>query len=1778
MSEALLEQLLKKRKQSKAAITRIEKFFVNNENNDLISLTEFISREEHLNKHFEQYCTLQSEIEILDETQEIDRESIESKYFSLLAKYKSKTKPHTTSNTNSSDNDLNNSLAQSQHSSSSALNKVNLPKLDTPKFSGKYEDWNSFIDLFTALIDRNDQLSKVQKFVYLKTSLDKEPLSLINNLQLTDANYDIALNLLKNRYDNNLIIINSHLKGMLDTPPLTKGDAVQLRPFITNIKQHLDSLKALDTQAETWDLILIYLFSRKLDFQTQRAYELEKDHSVIPKLDDFLSFLEKRCVGLENIAQPEIAKHDTRVKPRIGYQSNTNIRSTLYSGNFKSNCIYCNLDNHDIYRCTKFKALSFPQKRYFVNDKKLCYNCLGSRHSTDNCQSRGCRLCNGKHNSLLHYDSAQNRTQSSLNSHSHPQSSRENQSYSDIHVSPNKNENSQQISRETPNSSQNNVNTNNKTSLLTNKIHSQILLATAVVRLQAANGNIIHARALLDCASQTTFITQDLIDRLEAPIYSQNLQISGIGDTTTQTTNMVDLILLSQIDKHFKTKITCAIMDKITCCLPHVRVDTTEINIPTNVTLADANYFTPSAIQLLIGADVYFDLLLPGLISLGKNLPTLQNSRLGWLIAGHVPTRNFSLKNNTHFSVSLFSNSDHTNDLLSKFWQLEQISDAKVLSPADKICEKTFLSSIKTLKDGSLQVDLPLKTQNILHDLKDSFTIASQRFYALEKRFAKDENLKLRYTQFIEEYVELGHGKYVEFNANNSEHTSNKNFLPHQCVIREASESTKLRVVFDCSCKMQAGLSLNDLMYKGFTVQPELFDILLRFRTFKYVVIADIVKMYRAIKVNPNQCHLQNILWRNSPYQELKCIELQTLTYGCNNSPYLATRTLNYIADNNKIEYPLAANAILNQTYLDDILGGAETLSEAMQLHDQLIDMLGSSGFSLHKWKSNYESVLKSPTEKLLTNSIIKSPEHSDKILGLSWDGKSDTFGITQPTSDCSSAVTKRQVLSCISQMFDPLGLISPVTVIAKMLMQEIWLKKIQWDERLPDDLLKKWSSFSNNLSLLSECKIPRYNFVPSQNIKEIQIHAFSDASLKAYGAAVYIRAIYTDNSVTCTLLCSKSRITPLKQISIPRLELSAALLSSKLVNKICTILSQNINKVIMWTDSQIVLCWIRLESHRLTTFVANRVAIIQDLTSSYEWKYIKSAHNPADCLSRGLTPFDILNHELWWTGPNSLHTSNSNITGDEELELISIPEQKTITHLQQSTELFPWNRFSTFSKLQRTFAFILRFIHNSKNRTNKINGPLKVSELKRSLLLIIKLIQKEHFSNEINKLKSTKILTDSKLLMLNPILDDNECLRVNGRLTNADINYDQKFPLILPSKNHVVKLLIKQEHFRLAHAGPQLVLASLRQRYWPLRGLREIKSIIHQCITCHKLKAKSAMQLMGSLPQDRVTASRPFLKVGIDFGGPLMVKTSRIRKTVITKSYIALFVCMSTKAVHIELVSSLSTDAFILAFKRFISRRGLAHTIYSDNGTNFQGANNQLRELYTFFKNEKTLDKIKDFLSTHEITWKFIPPHSPHWGGLWEANIKSAKYHLKRIVGNSQLTFEELTTVLAQIEAIINSRPLCPISSDPSDLSCLTPSHFLIGDVLTSYPERDVSDIPDNRLSFWKLGSKIRQHFWKRWSLEYLNRLQHRPKWFKATENLKPNTIVLLKEDNVPPMCWPLARILKVLPGKDGKVRLCEILTKSGTFLRPISKLCPLPYYNSEGIASAGGRMLETD
>ncbi|KAL0851491.1 hypothetical protein ABMA28_007284 [Loxostege sticticalis] len=1691
-----LKRLKNKRRSCKATITRIQNFVM-----DPVALTGagidmLEARRDKLVSTLKEYEENNIDIQSLDEDDRENEEEVESQYFKVLSKLQEALK----------------ALKRCETQSNTNISNSKLPSIEIASFDGKdFSKYQPFMDLFTALIDNNKILSNVQKLFYLRKYLQDEALSVIINLPITNESYPEAISLLNRRYNNKSRLIANHLNYILDLQVIQKGTAAALRTFTSEVQQQLYALKNLGQPTDKWDMLLISILIKKLDSYTVRAYHLDRaSPDKLPTLDEFFAFIEKRAIALEDSSPQNVSKPNNYSKHFKAQVTNFAINSK----NKKQFCIFCNKMDHLLFMCPKFKLASVHERLDFVTSHKLCTTCLNSH--TDKCKFNfKCKSCKQNHNTLLHQDKQSEEPIVSLHSN--------------------------------------------------NKLNETILLPTIQVKLIDKYGQEIFVKALLDSGSQASVVTESLVTQLGLSPMTQNTNIIGIGNNSNKIDQCVNIFLQSCVHD-IKLKVKCHIVKNITTKLPQHYVNFSKLSIPKNVMLADKDFFIPSEICLLLGADVYFKTILDGNLRLESG-PMLQNTLFGYVVGGNVKCQKSVSETSNVTLVTNFAISDSNNNLeniMENFWLSEKMPEGqkKITSEFQKT-EQCFKDSV-TIQNNRFHVDMPLKSNLNELQLGDSFSVALQRFYALEKKFNTNPSYFEQYKTFINEYLELGHAKMVDISIYDV-NSDPVYFLSHHAVLNEASKTTKLRVVFNGSMKSKNKVSLNDVMLNGPIVQNELFDILLLFRTYKYTLLCDIEKMFRQVYINKHHTPLQNILWRDDPTKPISCLQLQTVTYGLKASTFLSTRCLVELALLHQDSYPYAADAILKNTYVDDIICGADNLELISSLKNQLIDLLKLGSFKLHKWCSNVPRALEDiPKSDQFFDQVDLSRDNIIKTLGLKYNILTDSLTFSCPPSDGQELLTKRNILAFIGRMYDPLGLIGPIIVRAKLFMQELWCLKIDWDSIIPNKQYNEWVKFTQDLSEMKTIQTPRG--IVSGKVSSVELVGYCDASFKAIGCCLYLRIIYEDNRVQVNLLCSKSRIAPKnKSLTIPNLELNSALLLSQLAHRVQITLKNRFPiKVILNSDSQIVLSWIDNSENKKGVYVANRIKEIKSLTENYSWFYVKSSENPADLLSRGVCPQSLQDNKLWWHGPQ--YISNFDHQFIKEPTYFSIPTNSMQMHgnIEQTVALVVntnsnvlddtnvFDKYSDITKLQRVIAYILRFQNNCLNSNNKTLGFLSPLELKKSMMIIVRYAQSNSFSSEIQNLSSNKDIKTG-IGNLHPFLDQDNLLRVGGRLQNAiNMTYEKKHPAILPKSNNITHMIIQREHLRLLHAGPKLVLSSLSQRYWLVNGIREVKKVTHSCIKCFRTKAEVAKQLMGSLPSQRITPSRPFLVTGVDFCGPFDLKAARIRKPLITKSYIAVFVCFSTKAIHAELVSSLTTEAFLACLKRFVSRKGLPTHIYCDNAATFKGASNYFKDLC----------KLNNYCLENCITFKNIPSHSPEFGGLWEAGVKSIKYHLKRIVGNVSLTYEELYTVITQIESVLNSRPLLPMTSDVTDLNYLTPGHFLIGTSLTGLPEPDLSETNINRLKFWDICTKLKQEFWKVWSRDYLTQLQNRPKWKYGHANIKTGDLVIVKMSGVPSMNWPMARVVKVFPGTDGKVRVAEIMMGANrkTYLRSYHKLCPLP------------------
>ncbi|KMQ90403.1 hypothetical protein RF55_9844 [Lasius niger] len=705
--------------------------------------------------------------------------------------------------------------------------------------------------------------------------------------------------------------------------------------------------------------------------------------------------------------------------------------------------------------------------------------------------------------------------------------------------------------------------------------------------------------------------------------------------------------------------------------------------------------------------------------------------------------------------------------------------------------------------------------------------------------------------------------------------------------------------------------------------------------------------------------------------------------------------------------------------------------------------------------------------------------------------------------------------------------------------------------------LRARWVNFASSLPDLHDVKIPRWTGIS----KQLELHGFSDASERAYAAVVYVRGTGSSDNWQASLLVAKTKAAPAKPVSVPRLELCGALLAARLLKRTAVGLGVSADSLHAWCDAKVVLAWLRNHPSRWKPFIANRVAAIQDLVPAERWRYVPTRENPADLATRGVTPSELADHRIWWRGPPWIEkaaeywpTKTLDAQEDqEERQAFAVTEDPS----KPENEILA--RFSSFTRLIRASAYCFRLIRRGPEPRTL---HLSVAELERCQLSWLQIAQRQNYPNEIEALtRGQPLPRRSPLRALRSILGPEGLIRVGGRLEHSPLAYEEKHPIVLAKTNHLSLLLVRDAHSRTLHGGPQLTRSVLTRRYWIVHANSLIRAVIHGCVRCARFRATTAQQQMGQLPTDRVRQARPFWSTGVDYAGPITLRASKGRGMKTTKGYICLFVCLATRAVHLEAASDLTTASFLAAFRRFVARRGRCARLTSDNGTNFRGAERELREMF-----DQAADFYRDCraqLTADGTEWTFIPPSAPHFGGLWEAGVKSksTKYHLRRVLGDNSLTYEELSTLLCQVEACLNSRPLYPMSADPTDLTALTPGHLLLGESPINVPEPPVDSDGAGHLRLrWQLITSMRDHFWTRWSKEYYQHLQQLGKWRDRAVNLEIGTLVLLKDELLPPAKWALGRIREVHPGSDGLVRVVTVETASSRLTRPVTKICPLP------------------
>lgn len=1620
--------------------------------------------------------------------------------------------------------------SSNQTSIHKAINPLNvkLPRIELPTFSGRYEDWPTFRDMFISLIHNNTSLCNVQKLHYLKLSLVDEPNTLLKHVIVIDDNYEQAWNILTQRYGNKRMIINSLLQKLFNQKKISTPSAAQIKNLLDTTSQCLSNLKNQELPVESWDQLIIHLVVQRLDVDTHTAWEEEsykEKADELPTWDELMSFLETKYRSLEMV-NPGVKREQTSVKTKSFHATSTQ-ENTAITRN--KSCSMCNAE-HALCHCKDFGKLQPNERSDFIKKSNLCFNCLMPGHTVMKCRNRmSCRRCNRRHHTLLHHTSGG----PSDNVKTHHNQIVEDKANIEYEEEP-------------------------QTTISTHFVseRSMALLATALVRVTDEQGHSTILRALVDQGSQANFVSERAAQLMKAKRSCLKGTITGVGSARTTVNHMVHIELHSRHDDDFKLAIKAYVMPtRLTSHLPSKTITGNIYTWPhlRELTLADPSFYSPGRIDILLGVEVCAKILKPEIINGPPGSPCAQNTSLGWILFGMIqaqPSEEHILV--MHHELNL-------DDMLKTMWEIE-IDTKKKLTEDEEKCETIYRETYTRNEEGRYIVKLPFKVKNPQSPYGNTREGAVQRLHHLERRFTKNEDLRKEYAKAINEYCEMNHMEEVPLN----ELSKPAVYLPHHAVLKEDSETTKIRPVFDASHKGVNNTSLNDELLVGPQLQNDMRSLVMRWRLKRIAFIADIQKMYRQILVSEADRDFQRIVWRNKPTDPMKEYRLLRVTFGTACAPYLAVKTLQQVANDEGDGYPVAADTIKEDFYIDDLLSGQDTVQEAINVAKEVKKIIGKGGFVLQKWASNNSEFLKGfpPAELSAHVNIDIKLDGLIKTLGLSWNMGDDVLKYTVQLLPSSDIITKRKILADVQKLFDPLGWLAPALIPAKIIIQKLWLQKVHWDEEISLEIKNEWLQIRQSFEDIKYIQIPRWLY--TSNLKEVTIHGYCDASTKAYGAVAYVRVQRRNGDYHTGIIAARTKVAPVKSLSLPRLELCGAVLLSQLLKHISEAMRIPKSQIFCWTDSTIVLSWLNGDPNRWQTFVRNRVITILANIGN-KWYHVQSQHNPADVASRGMLAAELKDYSLWWHGPENLKQKEiimEELTDkDTDLEKIKINTYLTIEGNETISIYKHFEGFKNLSALLKTIMYAMRFLRLIKVYKNKIiDSPITTADLEESLQICIKITQDIIFHEDITDLKKGKKLKNkSRLKTLSPFLDSQMILRVGGRLSNSDLDRDYKHPILLDNKNSLTWLLVADAHKQTLHGGVQLMLNYLRSKYWILKAKGVVKRYIHKCTICAKLNARARTQLMGELPKVRVTPARAFLHSGIDFAGPYDVLMSKGRGAKTNKAYIAIFVCMSTKAIHLELVGDLTSEAFIGAFRRFVARRGRCSDLWSDQGRTFIGANKALAEAFKE-ANLEFGDYISNLLAHDGTQWHFIPAYSPNFGGLWESGVKSMKYHLRRIM-DTHLTFEEMTTILCQVEACLNSRPLCPLDgSDVENCNVLTPGHFLIGESLITIPSPSLKDTTQSSLSRWQHCQKLLSNFWHRWQSEYLSRLQQRPKWLARKDEFDIGQIVLIKTENLPPGKWPLGRIVNKHPGPDGVTRVYSVKSGPNIVRRSITKLCLLP------------------
>jgi hypothetical protein len=1660
---------------------------------------------------------------------------------------------------------------------------MTLPNVQVPTFAGDPIEYCHFVRSFENLIEAKTASPSARLFYLIQyTSGEVQDLMRSCLTMHQEEGYREARRLLKEKYGQNYKIAAAYINRITQVAPIKAENAIALQNYSVLLVSCKNTLKEIGYLNKVENPDSLVKIIEKLPFALRQKWreiadDITNNKSREITFDDVVKFIESRArvqnhpiFGRLNSDTQGRSKGLSGTKNRFNFGIDGKLpndgRVDNSRSEFKSyKCPMCN-GNHILPRCSHFQKESLEGRRKFVRKRGLCDNCWFQGHIARSCPKESfCRVtgCHAKHSTYLH--------------------PKGNPRFADKSSGPD----SPNISDNRLDSGFNNDAQNGCVNATKAKIDvigagvSTTGLPLVPVKVRCpGTSRVITTYAFLDAGSNTTFCTNELLNQVGVQGKRTTLSLTTLQSENCAincTVNSLEVFDLNEDN-----------MVELPIVFSTERLPVNESSIPRQ---EDVNRWQhlkgvklqeiDASIGLLIGNDVPKALEPKEVRECIGRGPYAVRTVLGWTINGPLG------RNETVRRCANLIRSDHgLNEQFRKYCDMEfndsSFDNQLGMSVEDSRALGMMEGSVQ-LKDGHYEVALPWR--NFPPCLPNNRSLAEHRLNLLKKRLVKNPDLLSKYAEFMDNMLDKGYARKVPKRSIDQPQQPLW-YLPHHPVINP-NKPDKVRVVFDCAVVFH-GTSLNHELLQGPDFTNSLVGVLIRFRENSVALMADIESMFHQVHVAPSDYDALRFLWWPENDLEAEPQEFQMLVhlFGATSSPSCANFALQRTADDNSKDFGTKISEIVKRNfYVDDCLKSVSDDEEGVSVANDLTALLARGGFHLTKWISNSAQVIASIPEEERSGPVKDLSFDQPTIqraLGVNWDVVNDEFGFKVTIKE--KQPTRRGLLSIVSSVYDPLGFTAPVILSAKILMQELCRSKLSWDEPIEAEHLVRWNAWLKELPKIEQLHVPRC--VRPSNTEEFvstQLHTFADASQRGYGAVTYLRFEDSKGNTHCSFVIAKSRVAPLKETTIPRLELSAAVVATRLDRMVRKESDIHIDASLFWTDSTCVLGYLNSQNKRFQTFVANRIAAIHEVSSPIQWRYVNSEQNPADDASRGLSAEALLTKSRWINGPEFLwkpqnfwprQPTTTAIRDDDPEVKLSVQAFSTVNSSQVTMDAV-LERFSSWERLKRFVAWILRYRANLRKATTRSRKtesttrssnpeiePLTVEEMLFAEKEIVKYVQGRSYQEELSRLNYGNIENDgakgsltgpvkktSPIYKLDPQVKG-QLLCVGGRLANAPIPEESKHPLIIPKDSPISKMIARYYHQLAGHSGLEHVLSLIRERFWIVGARNILKEILRSCVDCRRRQAPVGEQKMADLPQHRVTPDKPpFACVGVDCFGPFLVKRGRS----LVKRYGVLFTCLAVRAVHIEVIQSLDTSSFLHALRRFIARRGKPEVIRSDNGSNFVSGEKEIRSAIENWNQEK----IHQFLLQQNVKWIFNPPLGSHHGGVWERCIRTVRKILLALLKQQTVDDECLTTVMCEVESIMNSRPLTKVSDDPSDLEALTPNHLLLLQPGPSLPPGIFRETDLYCRRRWRQAQYLSDVFWRRWLKEYLPELQRRQKWMNPRRNFVPGDVVLLVDETSPRSSWPLGRILRVKPNtKDGYVRRVILKTKSTVLERPVDKI----------------------